>query len=247
MRDLPAADVLAAAQLVNLADGVRKTFSMIVDGVVVVSDPNTALINETAGPIPIIVGSNDNEGGGGFSGTPPATDAAYQARLTAIFDAPRDNQIYAVYPTADFASVADAWRIFWADWRYNCVAEELARSASGNTPSYLYNFSRGFSTGSRAGLGAIHANDVPFLFGTYDVLGHTPDTDDAAVTDAMQNAWAGLATDPTAAPPYLPSGASAWPAFDINNIQIVNFNAPMSIDTEHRAGRCVQLRDIIFL
>ena len=171
----------------------------------------------------------------------------YRARLNAIFDSPRDDEIYAVYPTADFPSVADAWRIFWSDWRFNCVAEELARSASGNTPAYLYNFSRGFSSGSRAGQGAVHAIDVPFLFETYDVFGHTPDADDAAVTDAMQNAWTGLAGDPTTAPPYFPSSASAWPAFDINDIQIVNFNAPMTIDTVHREGRCTQLRNVISL
>jgi len=247
LRNLSADDVLAAAQIVDLTDGVRGTFGAIVDGVVVTSDPHTSLINETSGPIPIIVGSTDNEGGGGFSGPSPVDDAEYRTRLNSIFDSPRDDQIYAVYPTADFASVADAWRIFWSDWRFNCVAEELARSASGNTPAYMYNFSRGFSTGSRAGLGAVHAIDVPFLFETYDVFGHTPDADDAAVTDAMQNAWTGLAGNPTAAPPYLPSGASSWPVFDINNIQIVNFNAPMTIDTVHREGRCALLRDIISL
>ncbi len=245
LRDLPAADVLAAAQLVDLANSVRGTFGMIVDGIVIASDPHTALINETAGPIPVIIGSNDNEGGNGFSGTPPEDDAEYRTRLNGIFGSPQDDLIYAVYPTADFASVAVAWRIFWSDWIFNCVAEELARSASGNTPAYLYNFSRGFSTGGRASPDALHTNDVLFLFETYDVVAHTPDADDAAVTDAMQNAWTGLATDPTAAPPYLPSGASSWPAFDINNIQIVNFNAPMTIDTEHREGRCSLLRDII--
>jgi len=93
----------------------------------------------------------------------------------------------------------------------------------------------------------VHTIDVPFLFETYDVLGHTPDADDVSVTDAMQNAWTGLATDPTAAPPYLPSGSSSWPAFDVSNMQIVNFNAPMTIDTVHREGRCALLRDIITL
>jgi len=244
LRDLPAADVLAAAQLSDAADGVRGTFGLIVDGIVVASDPHTALINETAGPIPIIVGSTDKESGGGLNST-PADDAEYRAFLNFIFGSPRDDLIYAVYPTANFASVAEAWRIFFEDWRRNCVAEELARSASGNTPAYMYNFSRGFSTGSRAGLGAIHGIDVPFLFETYDLFGHTPDADDDAVTDAMQNAWTGIASDPTAAPPYLPSGASSWPAFDINNVQIVNFNAPMSIDTVHREGRCALLREII--
>jgi para-nitrobenzyl esterase len=246
LRDLPAADVLAAAQQVDLADGVRGTFGMIVDGVIVASDPHTTLINETAGPIPVIIGSTDNEGGGGIIPT-PVDDAEYRTWLNGIFGSPRDDQIYAVYPTADFPTVADTWTTFWGDWRFNCVAEELARSASGNTPAYLYNFSRGLSTGSRAGQGAVHAIDVPFLFETFDVFDHTPDADDAAVTDAMQNAWTGLARDPTAAPPYMPSGASSWPAFDINNVQVVNFNAPMTIDTVHREDRCLQLRDIISL
>jgi para-nitrobenzyl esterase len=247
LRDLPAAVVQAAAQVVELSDGVPSTFRMVVDGVVVTTDPHTALINEIAGPIPVIVGSNANEGGGNAASTLPADDAAYRARLTAIFDAPRDGEIYAVYPTADFPSVGDAWRVFWGDWLFNCAAEEVARSASGNTPAYLYMLSRGFSTGSRAGQGAVHTIDIPFLFETYDVYGHTPDTDDAAVTDAMQNAWTGLAADPTAAPPYLPSGSSSWPAFDVSNMQIVNFNSPMSIDTVHREGRCALLRNIITL
>ena len=247
LRDLPAADVQAAAQVVELSDGVPSTFRMVVDGVVVTTDPHTALMNEIAGPIPVIVGSNANEGGGNAASTLPADDAAYRARLTAIFDAPRDSEIYAVYPTADFPSVGDAWRVFWGDWLFNCVAEELARSASGNTPAYLYMLSRGFSTGSRAGQGAVHTIDVPFLFETYDVYGHTPNSDDAAVTDAMQNAWTGLAADSMAAPPYLPSGSSSWPAFDVSNMQIVNFNAPVTIDAAHREGRCALLRDIITL
>jgi len=209
LRDLSADDVLNAGRAIVAANPGRGVFAPIIDGVVVVSDPHTALMAETAGNIPIIVGSTANEGGGRLSGSPPADDAQYRARLTAIFGSPRDDQIYAVYPSASFPSVADAWMTFQADWQFNCEAEELARSASSNAPAYLYMFSRGFSTDSRAGLGAVHAIDVPFLFETYDVFGHMPDADDALVTDAMQNAWTGLASDPTAAPPYWPAGASS--------------------------------------
>ena len=247
LRDLSADDVLNAGRAIVAANPGRGVFGPIIDGVVVVSDPHTALMAETAGNIPIIVGSTANEGGGRLSGSPPADDAQYRARLTAIFGSPRDDQIVAVYPSASFPSVADAWMTFWADWQFNCEAEELARSASSNTPAYLYMFSRGFSTGSRAGLGAVHAIDVPFLFETYDVFGHIPDADDALVTDAMQNAWTGLASDPTAAPPYLPAGASSWPAYDSNNVQVVNFDATVTIDSIYRDGHCTLLRDIISL
>ena len=245
LRDLPAADILSAAADTAAAAGRSNLFGPIVDGVLVTTDPHTALQNEIAGSIPVIVGATANEGGGGLSGTPPADDAEYRTRLTNIFGSPNDEQIYALYPTADFASVEDAWITFWGDWIFNCVAEELARSAAGNAPAYLYQFSRGLSTGSRAGLGAVHAIDVPFLFGTFDVFGHTPDTDDATVVAAMRNAWTGLASDPTAAPPYLPSGSSAWPAFDAIDIRVVNFDAPVTVDVEHRAGRCETFRTII--
>jgi para-nitrobenzyl esterase len=247
LRDLSADDLLNAGRIIVAANPGRGVFGPIIDGVVVVSDPHTALMAETAGSIPIIVGSNANEGGGGLSGTPPVDETEFRARLTAIFGSPRDDQIAAVYPSANFPSVANVWMTFWADWQFNCEAEELARSASGNTPAYLYMFSRGFSTGSRAGLGALHAIDVPFLFETYDVFGHTPDADDALVTDAMQNAWTGLASDPTAAPPYLPTGASSWPAYDSTNVQLVNFDATVTLDSIHREGRCALLRDIISL
>ena len=97
-----------------------------------------------------------------------------------------------------------------------------------SAPAYLYTFSRGFSSGSFAGLGAVHAIDVPFLFETYAVFGHTPDADDAAVTKAIQNAWSGLAADPTAAT-----------GFDIANVQIVNFDAPME-------QQATELRNLVF-
>ena len=201
--------------------------------------------NEISGSIPVIVGATENEGGAGLSGPPPADDAEYRTQLSNIFGTPEDEQVYALYPTADFASVEEAWVTFWGDWIFNCFAEELARSAAGNAPAYLYQFSRGLSTGSRAGLGAVHAIDVPFLFGTFDVFGHTPDITDAAVMAAMRNAWTGLAKDPTAAPPYLPDGSSSWPGFDAANIQVVNFDAAVTVDTEHRAGRCATFRTII--
>lgn len=164
-----------------------------------------------------------------------------------IFEDPIDDQVYALYPTADFPSAQEAFLTFWGDWIFNCEAEELARSAASNAPAYLYTFSRGFSGGSFAGAGAIHAIDVPFLFETFAVFGHTPDADDVSISTAMQKAWGGLAANPTAPPPYLPEEASAWPTFDATNVQIVNFDAPVALEPGHRLGRCSGLRDLVLL
>lgn len=245
LRNMSATDLLAASEATADVAQRRGLFGPIIDGVVVTADPHSALMAETSGNFPLIVGATADEGAGGFSGTPPADDAAYRSWLAAVFSDPLDDQIYAIYPTANFTSAAEAYVTFWGDWIFNCVAEELARSASTGAPSYLYEFSRGVSTGAGAGFGAVHAIDLRFLFETFDLFGTTPDADDELVSDALQNAWTGMAADATAAPPYLPSGASSWPTFDPNNPQFVNFDAPTTIETVHRAGRCASLRTII--
>ena len=71
--------------------------------------------------------------------------------------------------------------------------------------------------------------------------GYTPDAQALDVSAAMRNAWVGLASNPTAPPPYLPTGASAWPAYFQDNKQIVQFGDVIDIATEHRAGRCPAL------
>jgi para-nitrobenzyl esterase len=249
LRDLPGSEIVDAAEAVNIANvsiGIN-VFSPIVDGVVVQSDPHSALMNETVGGIPIIVGATADEAVSALGDIPVADDAAYRDRLALMFGAPLDTQIYNLYPTADFASASEAFLTFWGDWIFNCEAEELARSAASGAPAYLYTFSRGFSSGSFAGRGAIHGIDVLFLFETYAVFDHTPDADDVSISTAMQNAWGGLAANPTAPPPYLPEEASAWPAFDIANVQIVNFDVPVALEPEHRLGRCSGLRDLVLL
>ncbi len=246
LRSLSGAEIVEAAEAVNNSS-VNNVFTPIVDGVVVLSDAHTALMNETVGSIPVIIGATAEEGALFLDGNPVADDAEYRNRLAALFADPIDDQVYALYPTADFASAHEAYRTFWGDWIFNCEAEELARSAAANAPAYLYVFSRGFSSGAFAGRGAVHAIDVPFLFETYAVFGHTPDADDATVTTAIQNAWHGLAVDPTSPPPFLPSGASAWPAFDSSDVQIVNFDVPVAQQSTHRSGKCSALRDLVLL
>lgn len=247
LRDLPGSEIVEAAVSIINSNGGFNVFGPIVDGVVVQSDAHTALMDETVGSIPVIIGATADEAVLFFSANEIADDAAYRDRLAVMFQDPIDDEVYALYPTADFSSAQEAFLTFWGDWIFNCEAEELARSAASNAPAYLYTFSRGFSSGSLAGRGAVHAIDVPFLFETFEVFGHTPDADDANVSTAMQNAWSGLATDPTAPPPYLPQGASAWPAFDIANVQIVNFDAPVALQSIHRLGRCTGLRDLVLL
>ena len=52
---------------------------------------------------------------------------------------------------------------------------------------------------------------------------------------------------PNIAPPFLPQGASNWPVFDDDDIEIVEFGDTIASVPGHRAGRCSQLRSMVTL
>ena len=235
LRNLPASDIVLAQEELDI------DFGTVIDGIVVANQPKESLAAEVAGNVPVIIGSNADEATNIFGPTPVADDAEYRATLDFIFDKPLSDDLYAMYPTADFGSASEAFLTLFSDTLFNCIAETLADSAENGAPVYFYNFARGFDNGRSAGLGAFHTIDVAHLFGSFDVWGYTPDAQALDLSAAMRNAWVGLASDPTAPPPYLPAGASAWPAYFGTNKQIVQFGDVIDIATEHRAGRCPAL------
>ena len=235
LRNLPASDIVLAQEELDV------DFGTVIDGIVVANQPKESLAAEVAGNVPIIIGSNADEATNIFGPNPVADDTEYRATLDFIFDKPLSDDLYAMYPTANFGSASEAFLTLFSDTLFNCIAETLADSAEGGAPVYFYNFARGFDNGGSAGLGAFHTIDVAHLFGSFDVWGYTPDAQALDLSAAMRNAWVGLASDPTAPPPYLATGASAWPAYFQTNKQIVQFGDVIDIATEHRAGRCPAL------
>ena len=104
---------------------------------------------------------------------------------------PLDDQLYELYPSADYPTPKDAWLTLWSDLVYSCAAERAAKSATAAMPSFLYEVTRGFDTGSFAGQGAYHAIDMAYLFGNFEAFGITPDAEAEAISAAIDN---GLAT-----------------------------------------------------
>lgn len=242
LRALPADEVVAAANSVPRVGGNRSPFTATIDGVVVQSNPYTALANELVGDIPLLVGSNRDEMNTILNNISLPDDSAYRSLLSSLFTDPLDDQLYAIYPTSDFPSPEDAFRTLMGELAFNCVAEELARNAAGGSAtSYLYQLTRGFDSGTWAGLGAVHFIDVLYLFETFDELGYIPDTQAMNISMAMQEAWVGLARSPTQAPPL---AGSDWPSFNSNNILVAEFGDTIAETAGHREGRCTQLRDL---
>jgi len=217
-------------------------FTAIVDGVIVQHPPRTALANQTIGDIPLIVGMASNEVGGRFDNLDIPDDATYQTVLTNIFIEPIADVLYTLYPSANYPTPKDAFLEAFADLIFSCNAELLALNAMDGTPSYLYEITRGFDSGSRAGSGAFHAIDLPYLFGTFDVFGYTADAQALAIRDSMRTAWRALAVDPMSAPAISTDGTTLWPAFDPVTASYVDFGDSISGSTNYRGGRCADLR-----
>ena len=244
LRGLSAEEIILASAVAELAVP-RALYSAIVDGVVVQHPPRAALLNQTIGDIAFIVGMANNEIGGIFNNLNIPDDATYQTVLSNIFQSPIDSVLYNLYPSANYPTPKDAFLAAFSDLAFSCNAESLALNAMEGTPSYLYEITRGFDSGSQAGNGAYHAIDIPYLFGTFDVFGYTPDAQALEIRDAMRTAWRSLASDQTVAPAISTDGTTLWPAFDPATASYVEFGDTVAGSTNHRGGRCAPLRDAL--
>ena len=244
LRGLSAEELILASAAAELAVP-RALYAAIVDGVVVQHPPRTALLNQTIGDIALIVGMAENEIGSRFDNLNIPDDATYQTVLSNIFGSPIDNVLFTLYPSANYPMPKDAFLEAFSDIVFSCNAELLALNAMDGTPSYLYEITRGFDSGSQAGNGAYHAIDLPYLFGTFDVFGYTPDAQALVIRDAMRTAWRALAADPTAAPAISTDGSTLWPAFDPVTASYVEFGDTVAGSTDYRGGRCAALRDAL--
>jgi len=244
LRAMPADEFTLASGAFDLAVP-RALFSPLLDRVVVEHPPSAALENMTIGDIPLIIGMAQNEVGRSFDSLDLPDDASYRDYLASRFSDPLDDELYALYPTADYPTPKDAWLMLWADLVFSCSAERLATAGATGAPTYLYEITRGFDTGSQAGQGAYHAIDMPYLFGTFSAFGVTPDSQSLAIRDAMRAAWAGLAADPASTPPISTDDTNLWPVYDSTTSTYAEFGDAVSGQTDHREGRCAALIAVI--
>lgn len=179
------------------------------DGHLVAEDERAVFLAARQRRMPVVVGTNADEGRLLTSGWPVATAAEARALIEANF--PRAPQeALAFYGAGDDAharaSVAEAF----GDTQFNDGARLLLRAMSRVEPrSFGYRFTR--RRPGRAD-GPHHGDEVAYVFG-HLAVGRTAevepfDATDIAVSEAMAGTWVSFAThgDPNAA------GLPAWPA-----------------------------------
>jgi len=105
-----------------------------------------------------------------------------------------------------------------------------ANGAQGE-PTYLYHFTR-VSPSKKQTIGAFHASEIFFVFGSHSPLAGLSDQDQA-LTEAMGMYWTNFAK--TGNPNGV--GLTEWPVYDSNSDQWMTFNPSIEVKTEIRAEK----------
>lgn len=202
--------------------GAGISFRPTVDGTVIPEDPVEAYRQDHLNNVPLIAGTNADEGTLLFGNAKVETLAQLREFVAKRYQATPE-QVEAViraYGIRSDAEVPAGVRRVFGDallvWPTRVAARGMSRL---NRHTYLYQFSRINGAGKTAmRAGAFHGSEIPYVFGNLKVvpLGFGPvkpgtyDDTDSSLSRAMQDAWVRFAAsgDPNGA------GLPRWPVYD---------------------------------
>ena len=184
-----------------------QSYGPIVDGWVIPEDPAVAFVAAHQANVPLLVGTNADEGSL-FTEKPPfKTVAEYRGYLTTHFSP----ALFDLYPAANDDAIRPAITNLIADLVFLSSARRLAGFQSTLNPkTYMYHFTH--ATGP---MGAFHGSEIPFVFGA-----------DAASTLAksMSGAWVRFAA----------TGEANWPAYTAATGQYMEFGDTIKLGAHLR-------------
>jgi para-nitrobenzyl esterase len=199
---------LGANELATMGD---ESFGIpIVDGALLPHAPLAIFEAGNEAPLPLIVGTNDNEGSL-LGSDPPAPGSGISGLTPQALDALRAD--YGRAATSD-----DAFsRLLFRDANFAIPALRLAEDHASRAPTYVYRFDyvlaplRGFRTGAN------HGSEIPFVFSSWPIplVAH----DDVAETNTLHQCWVSFGRGGVPQCPNVPD----WPAFVPGSETIMRF------------------------
>lgn len=220
LRRMRADDLLALTG--DFAAGARgltapRVLRPIVDGYSVVKEERAAYADGTALTLPMIIGSNTDEGSFFLGGMALRTVSDYRAYVEANFGNDAAEAL-ALYPADTDSEIAPRWCDIFGDTQFALGVRGIAeRNAAREPRTFRYLFSH--RPGGRA-QPPTHTDELRFMFGT---LPADASAADIAMSNAMRGAWARFAAtgDPNG------RGLPLWPRYTPSADPHLDFGAPL--------------------
>jgi para-nitrobenzyl esterase len=234
MRGLTTQALLATKEE-NTSSGLAEIFTAVIDGDFLSDQPRTLYQNSKTAKVPYLLGTNNDEARLFEISAVPVTD---QAGLTADIEknfGDAGATIAGLYPVSAFDGgypnpYEAAWTQIRSDSMLICNTYDSAvLSTSQGVGGYMYNF----DIPAAVFLGACHASELPYVFGTGTQL--QPGSAELRTSQLMERYWTRFAGAAN------PNGGSdpTWPSFSASSNVRMQFTlqAP-SIITDFHANEC---------
>ncbi|OWR28185.1 para-nitrobenzyl esterase [Saccharibacillus sp. O23] len=231
LKALPVDELLtAAAGLQGRPDMPALPFQPTIEPATLPVEPLQAVAEGAAAGVPLIVGTNRDEGGLFFHD--PAQLMERSAFVDAInamtgrTDAEAWKDDYPLTVEGQAAMMTDLY--FWR------AALELAEAQAAHAPVWMYRFDWTLPGHPFFGR-AVHAAEIPFAFGNaplLQALGVPPERSARRISDAMSRAWLAFAAtgDPSAA-------ATNWPKYETGDRSTLIFGEDLVVERDPERGK----------
>ncbi len=221
--------------------GLGNRFRPVTDGWVIPDDINTIFDQGRQNDVPLIAGTNANEGIIFMANTPVKTVVQYRSAVKVLYGKFAD-EILALYPVKEPSEIRKALSDVLGDFGFIAGIRHFVR-AMGNVKSkaYLYHFTMKPQGPLGETLGAFHGSEIPYVF---DNLGRgilTPDEKRLNLAKMMSGYWVQFAKtgDPNK------EGLTSWPAYEAKGDQYLEFGENVHVGNGLRQQACDLVEKIL--
>jgi para-nitrobenzyl esterase len=206
-----ASDALRALPVDSLVAHADADTGPIIDGQLLTEPPLQAFADGQADAVPLIIGTNSDEGS--LLGDMAHPAALFPRRL----DGPALAAVRALYGAPASTDAAFAALLF-RDAYFAGPVRRIATHEARNAPVYLYRFDYVVTPFRASRLGATHGSELPFVFGNWPIPLRIPA--DQAMQAAMHDCWVAFAR--RGAP--VCAGLPGWSAYQPANGELMLIN-----------------------
>lgn len=180
------AELLAASPPAQGIFGKGVKYGWITDGWALPEDPGALLEAGKFADVPLMIGTNADEGETFLPQLPAMTVGSYRALLRLRFGADAD-AAFNLFPAQDDAAVRAAMAHLTTVLAFTADARAIARAkCRGRAPVYLYQFTRVPDAVRQRGMGAGHGMEIPYVF---DNIPNYMKAEDRQLAATMSAAW----------------------------------------------------------